>query len=200
MAKLPEVKVKRLSGTEPFHCGGDPLSLSVLNFWQWASSNIAANNLRGHLAEFLVASDLGLAGETRSEWDTCDIWTPKDFRIEVKSASYIQQWQQSQHSKISFGIAPTRGWDYEKQQRTQKAQRNSDAYVFCLITTKKQKRFDPTDLKQWAFYVVATAELDAQVGAQKTLSLSALKSLRHLKCRYGEMHSAVCKVLRVNEL
>ncbi len=196
MTKLPELEERRLTGSEAFHRAGNPQNISVLDFWKWSASNLAANNLRGHLAEFLVASDLGVADGTRWEWSDCDIWTPNEYRIEVKSASYIQQWEQATHSKISFGIAPAYGWDYDAQRRTKKKQRNSDAYVFCVIETKDQSKFDPLDLVQWMFYVVATKEIDAELGAQKTLSLSGVEALQHIKCRHGEIAKSLRKVLK----
>ncbi len=200
MAKLPELEPRRLTGAEPFHHGGAAENISVLEFWQWSASSLAANNLRGHLAEFLVSSDLGLADGTRQEWAECDIWTPKKFRIEVKSASYIQQWAQSALSKISFDIAPTHGWDYKKQRRISTKQRNSDAFVFCVIETRDQTTFDPLDLGQWAFYALATKEIDRKLGAQKSLSLNGLQSLAHTKCKYGGIAEALCNELRVKRL
>lgn len=200
MPKLPELKYHRLSGDENFRSGSDPLEVSVLDFWQWSASSLAANNLRGHLAEFLVTNELGLAHGVRYEWDDCDINTPLGLRIEVKSASYIQQWEQAKHSKISFGIAPTHGWDWEKQARTKTKKRNSDAYVFCLIETKDQDCFNPLDVEQWVFFVVSTSEIDKQLGPQKTMSLSTLQRLSHVECRYGGIGDALCKSLGVRAL
>lgn len=197
MAKLPEIEERRLTGSESFHHAGAPQRISVLDFWQWSASNLAANNLRGHLAEFLVAADLGVADGTRWEWADCDIWTPNEYGIEVKSASYIQQWEQATHSKISFGIAPAHGWDDEAQRRTKTKQRNSDAFVFCVIETKDQRMFDPLDLDQWVFYVVATKEIDVMFGAQNTLALSGVEALPHVKCRHGEIAKSLRKVLKV---
>lgn len=200
MSKYPALEVPRLSGLEPFHWKSEPSPFSVANFWQWSSSGLAANNLRGHLAEFLVASDLGLADGVRYEWDSCDIWTPAGYGVEVKSAAYIQQWNQDKLSSISFGIAPAQAWDYENQSRTKSKQRNSDAFVFCLLATRDQSAFEPMDLSQWQFFVVATPELDERLGAQKTLSLNTLKSLTHLQCEFGEISPALCKALSVTKL
>jgi hypothetical protein len=200
MTKLSEVEEQRLTGTERFHYTGSPGGISVLDFWQWSASNLAENNLRGHLAEFLVASDLGVADGTRWEWADCDIWTPSEYRIEVKSAAYIQQWAQAAHSKIFFSIAPAYGWDEEAKRRTETKQRNSDAYVFCLIETKDSAVFDPLDLDQWAFYVVATNAIDDALGEQKTLSLSGVESLPHRKCKHGEIDKSLRKVLGVERL
>jgi hypothetical protein len=189
--EYPPLKTNRLSGREQFHNAGDSLGFDVLSFWQWEASKLGANNLRGHLAEYLVSRDLGLSSGTRTEWDTCDLRTPDNIRIEVKSAAYIQQWHQKKLSAISFDIAPTKGWDKVSKSRTKTKQRNSDVYVFCLIETKDQQSFDPTDLSQWVFYVLPTQRLNRRLGPQKTISLSRLKRLKPVECRHGEIEASV---------
>ena len=71
------LRIKQLDGSEPFHFEGNPTNCSVNSFWRWAYSNLVANNLRGHLAEYLVACDLGLNEGTRVEWDAVVpvVWT-----------------------------------------------------------------------------------------------------------------------------
>lgn len=49
--------------------GGETLG----DFWAWGYSNILTNNLRGVVAEFLVATALGETGGTRTEWDAFDV-------------------------------------------------------------------------------------------------------------------------------
>ena len=55
---LHALTVKQLEGTEVFSCDGGALTYTMVDVRRWAYSNLAANNLRGHLAEFLVALDL----------------------------------------------------------------------------------------------------------------------------------------------
>lgn len=95
---------KRLTGGEAFHSDGRTTTdETVCSFWRWAYSTLPANNLRGHLAEFLVASALGVAkGKPRVEWDDCDL-EAHGVRIEVKSSAYLQAWKQERLSAISFG-------------------------------------------------------------------------------------------------
>lgn len=105
---LPALSVKALQGTELFRQQGVALDHAVGDFWRWAYSNLAANNLRGHLAEFLVGSDLGVTAQPRVEWANYDLLTKTGIKVEVKSAAYLQSWNQSRCSPISFGVAPTR--------------------------------------------------------------------------------------------
>ncbi len=189
--KLPAIEVARKTGSEHFHSSGRSLGLDVLSFWSWTASDLAANNLRGHLAEFLVAVDLGLHEGTRCEWDAYDLRTSSGVRIEVKSASYIQTWEQEKLSNIQFDIKQAKDWDHEKQQRTSTYQRNSDVYVFCLQKNKDTETFDPTDLSQWTFFVLGTHILNDKCGNQKKISLNPLLGLNPIKCAFGEIRRNV---------
>ena len=50
--------------------------------------------MRGVVAEYLVAQALGVAGGVREEWAPYDVDAPGGIRVEVKSAAYIQSWNQ----------------------------------------------------------------------------------------------------------
>ena len=63
------------------------------------------------LAEYLVACALDILRNVRGLWDRYDLITPEGITIEVKSSGYLQSWGQEHLSTISFGIAPTLGWD-----------------------------------------------------------------------------------------
>lgn len=187
----PELKTDKKTGQEQFHSSSISLNFDVLSFWQWSASNLAANNLRGHLAEYLVTKALGLDSGIRSEWDSCDIRTPSGLRIEIKSAAYIQTWHQKALSKIIFNIAPALGWDSVTKQNTTTKQRNSDVYIFCLHKHQDQNTFDPTDLSQWEFYILATDIMNNKLGDQKTLSLNVLLSLSPIKCDFDNIQSTL---------
>lgn len=192
---LRALEVKQLEGGEPFRHRGVSLPQNIVDFWRWAYSNLAANNLRGHLAEFLVASDLNLAKETRIEWDDYDLRTQSGIKIEVKSAAFLQSWSQSKHSSITFGIAPSRAYHTETETREMESRRNANVYVFCLLAHKDKQTLDPTNLDQWEFYVLPTQTLDDELGNQQTLSLSRLLSLGPAKCSYGEISGTIDNVL-----
>lgn len=70
----------------------------VRDFWTFATSNLSTNNVRGYLAEFLVAKAVGASG-VRVEWDAFDVLTPEGIRVEVKSAGYLQAWSQRRLSR-----------------------------------------------------------------------------------------------------
>jgi hypothetical protein len=58
------------------------------------------------LAEFIVATALGVADQLRNDWGPYDLLTPDGIKIEVKSPAYLQSWHQENFSTITFGIHP----------------------------------------------------------------------------------------------
>ena len=63
--------------------------------------DLRMNNVRGYLAEFLVAQAVG-SKAARVEWDDYDVLAPDGTRIEVKSSGLLQAWEQAGPSRIVF--------------------------------------------------------------------------------------------------
>ena len=57
---LGAVKTTKKTGREFFIFEGNELPINVLSFWQWSTSQLLGNALRGVLAEFIVASAIGV--------------------------------------------------------------------------------------------------------------------------------------------
>lgn len=172
---IPRIDVRRLTGAESFHRGGEPLDLDVLRFWSWSASDLASNNLRGHLAEFLVATALDEGDGVRVEWDAHDVRLASGHTVEVKSSAYIQSWEQkSGPTKICFDIAPRTSWDSVTNEYLTTVKRHSAVYVFCAEVCTDPASFDPLDLNQWRFFVLPTSTLDDTLGNQKKLALGRL--------------------------
>lgn len=188
---LAQLRVARKLGTEQFHAEGRELGFDLLQFWRWCSSDLVNNTMRGVLAEYLVASDLGVADGTRIEWDAYDLKTQNGIKIEVKSAAYLQSWQQTRLSPISFGIQPTIGWDGSTNEYSTERKRQADVYVFAVLKHRDKQTLDPLNVQQWDFYVLPTSTLDAKVADQKTLSLSRLLELGPIKASFGQIASAI---------
>ncbi|MGW3007472.1 hypothetical protein ACWC9R_01335 [Streptomyces sp. NPDC001219] len=182
--------IMRRSGREPIRAYGETVG-KLGEFWSWACSDLANNTMRGVLAEYLVATALGAATGTRTEWDTVDIRTPEEWRVEVKSAAYLQSWAQSQLSEISFSIAPASGWDAHTGTTSADVLRRSDVYVFCLLHHQDKQTLDPLDLDQWTFYVLPTRVLDERCPSQKTIRLSRLERLSPMKTDFPGLQKAV---------
>ena len=193
---FPKLDVKLKTGNEVFEFNGQPLQLSLIDFWRWSASDLVSNAARGILAEYIVASALGLAdgGKIRSEWDAYDLLTSDGIKIEVKSAAYLQSWYHKKLSAISFGIRPTTGWNDETNERSNELKRQSDVYVFCVLHHQDKVTLDPLNLDQWTFYILPSAILNEKCPTQKSIRLESLLKLNPLIVNYGEIAEGISKL------
>ena len=191
--RLQRIKPEPQSDSKPFTQGGEPLGPTLLTYWQWSGSDLVSNVERGVLAEFLVASAMKLTMAPREEWGAFDLEVPSGGTLEVKSAAYIQSWEQEDFSKIRFDIARRKSaWNPEtgKYKEHDSPKRNADVYVFCLLKHRCQETIDPLDVDQWEFYVVPKALLDCERDDGKSIALGALKELADA-VPYGELNNRV---------
>lgn len=178
------------SGNELLVSGKPWENFQLLDFWKWSVSDLVSNATRGRLAEFIVATALGLdVRKPRNEWGAYDLETENGLKIEVKASGYVQSWHQKWPSKISFSIKPSRAWNAKTGQYEKETKRQWDAYVFCLLKhlefddagkpdiRKTKETINPMDMSQWEFYVVPTKVLDEKMGNQAMISLSALRGI-----------------------
>lgn len=178
-------------GSEIFVANGKNEAFDLVSFWSWSCSDLFSNTLRGILAEYIISKAIGSPSEVREEWASYDLISSDNIKVEVKSASYIQSWQQSKPSKITFGIQPTYGWDSATNIYSNQKQRQSDVYVFCVFTHLDQATANPLDLDQWSFYIIPTKTLDQACKQQKTISLSRLLKLNPIKASFNDIHNAI---------
>tara|TARA_Y100000739_G_scaffold157545_1_gene136121 strand:+ start:114 stop:473 length:360 start_codon:yes stop_codon:yes gene_type:complete len=107
----------------------------------------------------------------------------KQLKIEIKSASYIQTWEQDKFSKISFAISVN---------KRSKSERKSDFYIFCLLDCKTQNEINPLIIEQWTFFLVETNEINNVLKSQSTLTLNLLrKKLNHFEFKYHELKDLI---------
>jgi len=144
------------------------------------------------LAEFIVASAIGVLEKPREEWDAYDLLSPLGLKIEIKSSSYLQSWEQKKLSKIIFGIQPTTAWE-GSEGRSKEFKRQADIYVFCVLAHKDKGTVNPLNLMQWDFYLLNTAVLNEKKPSQKTITLSSLKKLNPVKVKYDELRAEINK-------
>lgn len=196
--KLPVIKASKKTGKEAFHNNGKPLPISLISFWQWSSSDLVGNALRGVLAEFIIATAIECSDDIRKEWGAFDLETPEGYKIEVKSAAYIQSWSQKKLSQIQFGIRPTQNWDDLSGTYSKESIRQADIYIFCLLAHKSKDTIDPLNLEQWTFYIIATKTLNRTVPKQKTITLSKLVELTPREVKYEGIAKAVKETLAIS--
>ncbi len=186
----PPFKFKK-NGEEPFTYNFKPLDFSLKDFWSWAFSDLVGNTVRGILAEYIVAKALGLDHGIRTEWRPFDLITKRGLKIEVKSAAYIQTWHQRKFSHIRFSIRKTRYWDEKTGKYQKEVKRQADVYIFCLLAHRIPETLNPMELGQWEFYILPTRVLDKEMGDSREISLSKLKSLGAIRCRFKKLRERI---------
>ncbi|GAA3904495.1 hypothetical protein GCM10022228_13410 [Halomonas cibimaris] len=190
-SQLDAIAVIRKSGHEPITECGRPVGKSLLDFWQWSTSDLVGNAMRGVLAEYLVAVAVKGDSGTRTEWDAYDVKTASGVRVEVKSGAYLQTWAQTKLSTIQFNISPSFGWDSKTEKLGTTQVRQADVYVFCILAHKDKSTVDPLNLDQWEFYVLPTEVLNQQLGKQKSIGLRNLLRLHPSCARHHELSDAI---------
>lgn len=196
LLKMTTMGKQRRTGNELFHNDGVTLSASLLEFWQWVDSDLVSNTIRGRLAEYLVARDLGIANGIRSEWIAYDLTSRKGTKVEVKSAAYVQTWAQRRPSPISFDIRPTLGWDPDTAKFGDDRKRQAEVYVFVLLCEQDESKLDSMNVSHWRFFVLPTRVLDSACPKQKNIGLKKLLTLKPEEVSFGAIAAAVERALK----
>ncbi len=196
MNELKQIKADPKTGNEYLTDNGQKTNYNLSDFWRWSVSDILSNATRGRLAEFIVGTAIGLNPENlRDEWNAFDLTTEDGIKIEVKSAAYIQSWNQKNFSTISFSIKPSRYWDAATNMQHKKPKRHADLYVFCHLKHKDQNSIDPLKMEQWDFYVLPTCRLDNYERSQSSITLNSLKKLAE-PTKYVELKNEIIKAYK----
>lgn len=172
-----------LEPDDPF----EGIDATVLDFWRFAMSDLRTNNIRGYLAEFLVAKAVG-ASTPRVEWDAYDVLAPDGTKIEVKTSAYLQAWSQHRNSQIRFSGLASRAWDPQTGYAEEKTF-NADVYVFAVQTATAHENYDVLSVDQWEFYVATRAALEST--GFRSLNLSAVSRLSIGPVGWSELADAV---------
>ncbi len=165
---------QQLMGDEHLILGDNAFPASnSLDFWRWAFTDMRMNNIRGVLAEYIVARLLHIPLKSRRSWDSYDLRTPDGITIEVKVSAYLQAWEQQKASQILFTGLRTRPWSPETGYDEEGY--GADVYICCLLAEKDPNLFDPLNLDQWQFWLLSQGRVIAPTNNGKSLSLTALK-------------------------
>lgn len=193
---LDRLVVTPKTGREKFRLDAQDLDFDLLSFWRWSASDLLSNTTRGVLAEYLVARALGVQPDgVRSERAAHGFQTDDGIRVGVKSAAYLQSWQQRQLSQISF-VAPRRQlWDTDSL-RPERAARQVDVHVFALLSHQDKSTVDPMAIDQWSFFVVASRILEQRTRSQYSITLPSLARLSGPPVHYCRLCEAVAAAAR----
>jgi hypothetical protein len=175
---------ERLSGDEKI-VGAEA---TLRDFWAWNMSDLRTNTVRSLLAEFLVAQALGATSRPRVEWDAYDVRTPDGITVEVKSGAYLQAWEQSKLSAITFSGLSGRTWSPQRG-FSEAASYNADVYVFAVLTATEHATYDALDMDQWSWWVLPCQVIE-QLG-QKSVGLARVQALAGPSITYAELPDRV---------
>jgi hypothetical protein len=196
MDELKHIKATPKTGGETVSDNGVNTKYTLLDFWRWSVSDILSNATRGRFAEFVVGTAIGLDPKNlRDEWDAYDLTTDEGIKIEVKSASYIQSWNQTKLSTISFSIKPAKYWDAETNIQRGERKRHADLYVFCLLKHIDKGTIDPLKMEQWEFYILPTYKLDNYKRSQSSITINSLVKLT-VPRKYSELKDEILKAYK----
>jgi len=166
---------------------------------------LVSNATRGVLAEFIIAHALGIPlNEPREEWAAWDLTTHDDIekniiKVEVKSAAYVQSWNQTRLSNITFNTPKTRAWDADSNRQSEEIKRQADVYVLALLAHQEKPTIDPLNLDQWLFFVLPTAALDGRTRSQHSITLRSLEKLHGPGIPFARLREAVHIAYHLNQ-
>lgn len=163
-----------VTSTSCFTLNGRSLGTTMANFFEWCYSDTAAPTVRSALAEYIVASALGVVGSCVKRYAPSRAGTIyyQGYCLEIKSAAYIESNIPEFPGQILFKI----------QSHT------PDAYVFCVFKGIYADD-SPLNLDLWDFYIAHPNILNECHG--KSISLSKLISIGPLPCNYNSLADAI---------
>lgn len=177
-------KVKKRVPSDSFHFRKGKIGMPkrcIVDFWQWAYSDLLQNTTRGVLAEYIVAFLLNCDKEPRNPWDAYDLKLKDGRTIEIKTMSKLQAWAQSKLSDSQVVLTPTRKWDPKTGIMEKESTFNADLYIFCYFKADNHQTADPLDLSQWEFFVFTKERIKKLLDGKKSISLKKLET-NGIKC------------------
>lgn len=180
------------TGEEKLRMSTGLSSFRLLDFWRWDGSDLLNNTKRGAFAEFVVATATGCdITKPREAWSKFDLETPDGIKLEVKSAAYLQSWNQpTGRSRIMFSIKEALPWDAGTNRQGTKKERSADVYVFCLLHHADKRTVDPLDLDQWTFFVRSVRELERYTRSRHSITLKSLEGIAD-RTHYKQLANAI---------
>jgi len=169
---------------------------TVNEFWQWAYSDLMQNVERAVLAEYIVATLLGVDKELRIPWVAYDLKLPNGKAVEVKTMALLQAWYQKELSNPRVVIKPTRKWDPETNIMEDTPKFHSDLYVICFFTADNHDTADPLNLAQWEFYVLTKKQIKHFWKERKSISLEILREKSVKPVTAFELRDEIMKLCR----
>jgi len=173
---MSDFKAKKLK--KLIHFVGGPESINsktVSDFWQWGFSDLMQNTTRGILAEYIIASLLGISDKVRNPWLAFDLQLTDGRTIEIKTMSRLQAWRQKKLSSPRVVLAPTRKWEPKTGEMEKESTFNADIYIICYFKSRSHNTANPLNLSQWEFFVFTKNQIIKLLDGKKLISLKTLE-------------------------
>jgi hypothetical protein len=187
--------VVKLSGDEHFSTH-EIKAASVLDFWRYGFSNLNSNVLRGALAEFLVECALKEQNEIdiRNPWGDYDV-EYKGKKIEVKSCSYLQDWDQPKLTTIMWSGLKAKSLYWSSAvgefKKDEQKEYKSDIYVLALLNHQETETLDILNLDQWCFYVLSKETLEILSKNRSAVTIITLQKNGIQPVSFSELKQAI---------
>lgn len=158
---------RRLEGGRRFK-GVEGVTLG--DFWTWAFSDLVGERTLGSLAEFVVGLSLENLERPRSGRSPSLLYLGK--RIEIRTVLWSGAMDRRTLQTTRFEVTPPSidgdGEGGEVHERP------VDCYVFCLLSMSVMGSGDPTDMRNWDFFVVEPEGLEEALGGRRSIRLQEL--------------------------
>ncbi|MFA6524572.1 MAG: hypothetical protein WC264_03380 [Candidatus Paceibacterota bacterium] len=194
------ILVIKLTGAEHFKNTGDK-KISVLDFWRYGFSNINSNVLRGAFAEFIIENALRTNEQidVRNPWGDSDVIAPNGKNIEVKCCSYIQDWDQEDYSRISWGGLKAKPLFYASTDRSlveiklkdRPIDYKSDIYILSLFKHQDHATLDILDMDQWCFWVLTKDRIKEITKDGNSISLIKLQKFGIEPIAFNDLNEVI---------
>lgn len=184
-----------LNGQENFTLNGKETEIKTVDFWSYAFSNLM--DKEDEIAEFLVATALGVKDPTNKlYWTLYDVLY-RETRIEVKQTSYYHPWTHERSKTLRFDIAPRDGSNREEPYCEPGLHRQNDIYVFCIVDGGSFEESYPLNLDAWTFYVVPTTVInrDFPETQKAVLATSVKKNYADYACKFDKLAERVNAII-----
>ena len=190
---LTTMPLELLTGRERVVANAGP-PLRLVDYWRWSGSGLMSNTQRGVLAEFLVATALGVHDTPREEWENVDLTADvngRRTRIEVKSSAERQSWKGRPGGFHEFDIRRTKdSWGKVAGER-----RWADIYVFGILKNlHATSQLEALDTQNWEFLVLPTTTLEQRRPHGKTIRLQPLRGIGAVSCGHSKLAATIAQV------
>ena len=190
---LAAMPLEILNGRERLVAKAGP-PLRLVDYWRWSASGLMSNSQRGVLAEFLVATALGVHDTPREEWENVDLeanLNGRRIRIEVKSSAERQSWKCTPSSFHEFDIRRTEdSWGEVAGTR-----RWADIYVFAILKNLlATSQLEALDARNWEFLVLPTTTLERKRPHGKTIRVGPLRRIGAVSCSHSKLAATIAQV------